>query len=241
MSEKITGIVLNVRKYNDRNNIVTLYTCERGRMAFISPTGSGKASNARRARLQPLSVIATEINYKAGLDLQRLGTLNSSEVWSDLYFHPVKRSMALFVSEFLYYLLNASEGDKPLFDFLVESIRLLNRMNKGISDFHIPFLVSLLSFSGIQPDVSAFAPGKVFDFVSGCYIDANESIGPNISGVAARYVKPVSKINFNNIKRLRLSNDNRRQILYSLLNYYSFHFPGISSLKSPEILRELFN
>lgn len=237
--EKITGIVLNVRKYNDRNCIVTLYTRERGRMSFISPDGTGKASKARRARLQPLSLISTEINFKASSELQRLGTIATPEVWTDTYFHPVKRVMALFISEFLYRLLNAAMPDLQLFDFLSDSLRLLDNMKEGAHEFHIPFLISLLSYSGIQPDLSGFQPGKVFDFAAGAYIKENEAKGPVVTGVEAEAINWICRINFRNMKCLRLSNVNRRQILYGILNYYSYHFPGLSTLKSVEILRSL--
>lgn len=239
MSEKITGIVLNVRKYNDKNCIVTLFTRERGRLSFISPTGSGKASMARRARLQPLSIISSEINFKNNAELQRLGAVTPSEIWSDIYFDPSKRLIALFISEFLYRLLNATMPDAPLFDFLVSSIRLLDSQKKGITDFHIPFLVSLLSFSGIQPNLEGYEEGKAFEFSSGSYVAAAEAKEPALRGEEAKVLPLILRIDFNNIKRLRLTTRSRRQILYGLLNYYSYHYPGIGTMKTPEILREI--
>ena len=240
MSEKIEGIVLNVRKYNDRNCIVTLYTRQRGRVSFISPVGSGKASNVRRARLQPLAVIATDLNFKAGAELQRLGSITPLEIWNDLYFEPGKRAIVLFISEFLSRLLNASMPDPVLFDFIVEALRLLDRMDSGIADFHLPFLVSLLSFSGIQPDVSGYRPGYVFEFESGSFVPEFEARGPVIKEPMAKDVEFVARLNFSNMKCLRLTAANRRQILYGLLNYYSYHFPGISSRTSPDVLRDIF-
>lgn len=241
MAEKITGIVLNVRKYNDRNCIVSLYTKERGRLSFISPTGTGKASNLRRARLQLLSVVSTDLNFKESSELQRLGSLSSPEIWTDIYFNPTKRALSLFLSEFLYKLLSASMPDAPLYDYLVNSFRLLDTMKNGIADFHIPFLVSLLSFAGIQPDVSGYRPGRVFEFASGSFVPENIAKGPVLLGEEAEAVPLISRVNFLNMKRLRLNSISRRRILYGLLNYYSYHFPGLGSLKSPEVLREIFD
>ncbi|MCH5225320.1 MAG: recombination protein O N-terminal domain-containing protein [Muribaculaceae bacterium] len=259
MGEKIRGIVLNVRKYNDRNNVVSIYSREWGRLSFISPAGSGKASNARRARLQPLALIETELNYKAGAELQRLGSVALVEVWRDLYFQPVKQALVLFISEFLGRLLNASMADPRLFDFLEDSFRLLDRMDKGVNDFHIPFLVSLLTFSGIQPDVNGYREGFSFDFAAGGFVGSAECQVPSAEGLVlsaegrgtngrggilygeeAKAAAWVARINFSNMKRLRLTGANRRQILYGLLNYYSYHFPGLGQLKSVDVLREVF-
>ena len=241
MAEKIQGIVLNVRKYNDRNNIVTLYTRERGRLSFISPIGTGSSSSARRARLQPLSVINSEINFKANTELQRLGSVAPAEIWQDIYFNVTKSAIALFLSEFLYHLLNATMPDPDLYDFLLHSLRVLDEAKSGIADFHIPFLVSLLTYSGIQPDVSGYRHGYVFSFASGSFMQPNEAIAPFLDAEESRRVKLISQINFTNMKNLRLTSMNRRQILYGLLNYYSYHFPGLGNLKSPEILREIFS
>lgn len=241
MSEKVHAIVLNVRKYNDRNNIVTLYTRERGRLSFISPSGSGKASNARRARLQPLAVIETEFHFKSTAELQRLGHVACSEIWTDIYFHPSKRAISLFLSEFLYRLLNATMPDPQLFDFLVNSFRLLDNMESGVNDFYIPFLTGMLAFSGIQPDTSGYRDDYVFDFAGGEFVPEFEAKGPVIAGEEAKAIPVIAKVNFSNIKRLRLTGAGRRQILYGILNYFSYHFPGLSSLKSPEVLRELFS
>lgn len=241
MTEKIIGIILNVRKHTDRNCIVTLYTLTRGRISFISPVGSGKASNVRRAKLQPLSLISTDLNFKPTSELQRLGSISSPEIFSDIYFHPVKRTLTIFISEFLDKLLMAASPDPPLFEYLNNSIRFLDKTKSGINNFHIPFLVSLLPFAGIQPDTSGYAPGKVFSFTSGTFLFPNESVGPALSPEESKYVATLCRINFSNMKCLRLTNANRRQILYALLNYYSFHFPGIGSMKSPEILREIFS
>lgn len=240
MAEKITGIVLNVRKYNDSNLILTLYTRERGRISFISPIGSGKSSNARRARLQPMSVINTELKYKPSAELQRLGSISASEVWNDIYFNPTKRAIIIFLSEFLYRLLNATMPDPLLFDFILDSLRFLDAQKEKVEDFHIPFLVSLLSFSGIQPDISTWGEGKVFEFSSGSFTSEYEASSPYLKGDEAKAVKFISRINFSNMKSLRLTSVNRRQIVFGLLNYYSYHFPGMSTLKSPEILREIF-
>lgn len=242
MTEKITGIVLNVRKYNDRNNVVTLYTRERGPVSFISPTGNGKASNMRRARLQPLAMVGTDLNYKAGNELQRLGSISSPEIWSDIYFQPEKRVIVLFLSEFLGRLLNASMADPALFDFIVDSLRLLDRLKEGVADFHLAFLVSMLTFSGIQPDsTGGNEAGYVFEFASGSFVPEYEARGITLRGEEAQAITWISRINYRNIKRLRLTNANRRQILSGILNYYSYHFPGLGNLKSLEILRSLSN
>ena len=120
MTEKITGLVLDITRHSDRLSIVTLYTRSRGRLSFLSPVGSGKAGRLRQARLQPLAVIEADINFKATSELQRLGTFALHEVWSDLYFDPVKRLIALFLAEFLNRLMRATMPDELMWDYICD-------------------------------------------------------------------------------------------------------------------------
>lgn len=91
MTEKITAIVIDITRHNDKLNIVTLFTRSRGRISFLSPAGSGKMGRLRHSRLQPLAAIEADINFRQTAELQRLGTFALYTVWNNLYFDPVKR------------------------------------------------------------------------------------------------------------------------------------------------------
>ncbi len=241
MTEKLQGIVIDVTRHTDRNDIVTLFTRSHGRISFISPVGSGKSARMRRSRLLPLSVIETDVTLRPNAELQRLGTFAPGHVWTDIYFHPVKQILSLFLSEFLNRLLRATMPDENLWDYIFGSLRLLDRMEDGVADFHIAFLISLLPFTGIQPDSTRFHPGMVFDFRSGSF---SENIPPHrdyLAGDDASYAARLCRVDFSNVKALRLSGALRSRILEGLLHYYGIHFPGTSNLKSLPVVRDIFH
>ena len=241
MTEKFQGIVIDVTRHNDRNDIVTLFTRSRGRVSFISPAGAGKAARLRQARLMPLSVIEGDVNFRANVELQRLGQFSPSIVWTDIYFHPVKRMVAIFLSEFLNRLLRASMPDPTMWDFIVESLRLFDGMKKDVADFHITFLASLLPFAGIQPDASAYREGMVFDFQEGRFRTFAPLHRDYLLPDAARIAALICRVNFSNMHALRLNGTLRYQILDGLLHYYGIHYPGTSNLKSLSVLHDLVN
>ena len=139
MTEKITAIVIDITRHNDKLNIVTLFTRSRGRISFLSPAGSGKMGRLRHSRLQPLAAIEADINFRQTAELQRLGTFALYTVWNNLYFDPVKRLVALFISEFLNKLLRATMPDEALWDFILNSISLLDNLPE--SDTGSPYLL----------------------------------------------------------------------------------------------------
>lgn len=240
MTEKFAAIVLDITRHNDKHNIVTTFSRKRGRIVFLSPCGSGRAGKMRQSRLQPLSVIEGDLRFSQTAELQKLGAFSLQEVWSDIYFHPVKQMMALFLSEFLNRLLKASMPDENLWDYIVSSLRLLDGMKKGVADFHIAFMSSLLPFMGIQPDASQYRQGMAFDMRSGAFSSAIPTHPDFLTGEESRFASILSRVNFVNVKAMRLNGDMRHRILTLLLKYYSIHFPGASNLKSLEVIHDIF-
>lgn len=240
MNEKFTGIVIDLRRHNDRNNIVTLFTRQRGRVAFLSPTGSGKAGKLRQARLQPLSVIEGDCNFRPNAELQRLGAFSLHKIWSDIYFNPVKSMMTLFLTEFLNRLLRATMPDENLWNYIVDSLTLFDSMKTEISDFHIVFLASLLPFAGIQPDESQYQPGFYFDMQAGAFTPLRPLHHDWVGGKEAAWASKLCRLNFSNVKALRLTGAIRLRIINQLLKYYSIHFPGTANLKSLSVLHDIF-
>ncbi|MDE6009605.1 MAG: DNA repair protein RecO C-terminal domain-containing protein [Muribaculaceae bacterium] len=239
MIEKISGIVLDVTRHSDRHNVVTLFTRSRGRISFLSGAGGGRAGRLRNSRLQLLSVIETDINFRQNAELQKLGAFSLSYIWSGIYFHPVKSMITLFISDFLNRLLRASMSDPALYDYIVNSLRLFDGMEQGAFDFHIAFLASLLPFMGIQPDSSDWHPGSYFDMRNGTFTDHRPPHVDFLQGDEARVAAQMSDIDFANISALSLDHASRRTLLDTLMRYYSIHYPGISSLPSLDILRQL--
>lgn len=240
MTEKLTGIVLDITRHSDRMSIVTLFTRSRGRVAFLSPVGSGKSGKLRQARLQPMSILEAEVNYRQTVELQRLGAFSLREVWCDLYFDPVKRVITLFLAEFLNRLLRATMPDENMWDYISNSLCLLDRMHSGTADFHVAFLSSLLSFAGIQPDGAAYKPGYFFDMRAGAFVAVKPPHNDFLGGDEARFAALLSRITYSNVRILRLNGNLRREIIEKLLRYYSIHFPGTANLRSLDVIHDIF-
>lgn len=239
MTEKFTGLVLDVRRHTDRHNVVTLFTRERGRLAFLSAAGSSRTARMRQARLQPLAAIEGDFRFKGTAELQALGAFSLHNVWTDLYFNPAKQMTVMFLSEFLNRLVRASMPDEAMWDYVHGSLSLLDRLESGVADFHVAFLTSLLPFAGIQPDAGAWQEGKVFDMQAGTFTDRVPPHSDFLAGEEARMASVLARADFSNIRALRLTRTTRAGVLEQLLRYYGLHFPGTARLRSVAVLREL--
>lgn len=239
--EKIRGVVINIVKYSDRHNVITLFTRSRGRMAFLSAVGSGKMGRMRSARLLPLSVVDADVNMRQSRELQLLGAVTPAEIWHDLYFNPVKSSIALFLSEFLNRYLRDASPDPAAWEFILASIRVLDEKKQGLANFHIWFLVRFLDIAGIAPDLHDYERGDCFDMRAGIPV-VDASFHKDILSPSETHLLVVlSRITLRNMRLYRFNGAERRQLLDRILRYYAIHFPGLSGLKSPDILSEVFS
>lgn len=240
MLTKIHGIVLHSLRYNDTHHIITLYTPERGRVACLSSAGNSRSGKLRNSRLGLMAVIESDINFKESRELQYLGKITPVHPWKNLYFDPMKSSVVLFLSEFLNKLLMTYEADENLWKFLLYSLETLDSLKRGIANFHLAFLIRLLPFMGIDPDMSDYEEGKVFDMRSGGFGFQSSGEANFLTAAQSERMRMIMKMNYRNMHCFRFNVEERREILNLLLKYYTWHLPLKGEFKSPDILKEIY-
>ncbi|MDE6380208.1 MAG: DNA repair protein RecO C-terminal domain-containing protein [Muribaculaceae bacterium] len=246
MKEKITGIVLATVRHSDRHNVTGIYTRERGRIAFLTPAGSSRQSRQTAACFQPLSIIEAQVSINPTRELHIPSTVARGEIWRTIYYEPMKMTIVMFLSEFLNRLLHDSPAEPTLWDFIMQSIRLLDATDDetSIANFHIAFLIGLMRLTGIYPDLEGYAEGMEFDMKSGRmalpFSLQGGTRGLRIDAERSKALPTLMRINYANSRRFRLNGHERSEILDNILRYYGCHFPGSDRLKSLEILKELF-
>lgn len=238
--EKILGIVTDVVRHSDRHNVVTLYTRHQGRVSLLSSAGNGKTARLRNASLMPLSVISADINFHPTRELQFLGKFSREALWKDLYFNPVKSAIGMFLSEFLNTYLRQSAPDPNLWDFIVRSVARLDGMDRGLANFHLAFLIEFLGPAGIRPDLSEWRDDAWFDMRGGVMTLLPPGHRDSMSPAESAVLPLLSRMNLRTAPLFRFSAAQRRRLLQGLLHYYSLHFPGLSNLRSPSVLAEVF-
>lgn len=247
MKEKITGIVLGTVRHSDRHNVTGIYTRERGRLALLTPAGGSRQSRQTAACFQPLSVVEAQVNISPTRDLLVPTGVARTEVWRTLYYEPMKMTVAMFISEFLNRLLRDSPPESSLWDFILQSVRLLDATDNDtdIANFHITFLIGLMRMTGIFPDLSGYSEGMEFDMKSGRMVLPfslqGSARGLRVDARRAAFLPKLMRINYANSHRFRFSGKDRSEILNDILRYYGCHFPGCDHLKSLDILREIFS
>ncbi len=241
MLTSIDCIALRTIKYNDRHNILTVYTRQRGRMSLLIGAGSSREANRRRAVTMPLSLVNCIVDLRNDRDIPSVREIRVTRQLAGLHADPAKMAMGMFLAEILGIVLSEGDSDENLYNFLSESITSLSDIKQGTANFHLAFLYRLGYFLGIQPDISGYREGRVFDLVDSVFRDAPPIHGRYLEATDARALAMLSRMNGKNLHLFRYSRQQRRQVLTAILDYYSLHYASLSSLNSLEVLRRLFD
>lgn len=241
MYEKIQGVVLNTIRYSDKHNIVHIYTRQRGLMAFAVPQGRTAGARQCNALLMPLSLVDAEARVMPGRELSSLRDLRRNAVLSQIYTDPVKSAIALYVSELLTHAIQEHEQNLALYDYIEQCVMILESAVRGVANFHICFTYHLGILIGIQPDTGTWREGWWFDMRGGVFRPVPTGGSHWLRPDEARVIWLLSRMTFTNMHLFRFARDQRNQVLEVMLNYFKLHHSTLGTLRSPEVLKQLFS
>lgn len=236
-------IALRSVRYNDRHSILSVYTRQRGRLSVLVSAGNGREASRRRAIIMPgsrFSCVADirDVSGKIPLmrDVQSRGT--SPAAIAD----PVKSAVTLFIVDFLNTILRDAQPDELLFDYVDRMLADYTTLSGIVqANFHILFLIKLMHFLGIEPDIATYRKGYVFDIDDGIFRSSPPLHGHFLDPVQSQIAAKILRINYRNMHCYKLSAKDRNTILDIIINYYTVHFTSLQSMKSLEVLRSLFH
>ncbi len=238
MEERTQGIVLRKVRYNDTGVIVDIFTASRGTVSFMAKTGKG--GRLKAPLLAPLAMVEVGFRWRQQRPLQQLDEVQTAFPYSSLGTDPLKTTLAMFLQEFLYHVLKNEVANEPLYRFVEQSMRWLDREDDGLANFHLTFMMRLTHYLGLWPCTE--------DWHEGCYFDLNDgvmtdTIPPHrfwLSANDTARIPLITRMNYRSMRLFRMNRAQRNFILDCLLAYYRLHVPEFPELKSVEVLREIF-
>ena len=240
MLQKTSGIILRQLKYNDNSLIVDIFTREMGKVAFAVKLSQSRKGAVRRALFQPLNIVAIEFDYREKASLQTLHSITLATPFVSIPLDMGKSSVAMFLAEFLSYVLREEGRNDHLFQFIEQSLMLFDAMESDYANFHLCFMMKMTLFLGISPNVDSYAPGRWFDLRSSCFEQVRPSHSDVISPEMASRFMLLMRMNFENMRAYQFNHRERSECLRHIITYYRLHIPSMPEMKSLDILQEMF-
>lgn len=242
MLQKTKGIVLHTLKYNDTSIIVDMYTDMSGRASFLVPIPRSRKAMVKSVLFQPLAFIELEADFRPNSMLHRVKEAKSFYPFSTIPYDPYKSSIALFVAEFLYKAVRGEGENRPLFAYLQHSIAWLDECRGGFANFHLVFLMRLSRFLGLYPNLEDYHAGDYFDLLNACFTSTRPQLHSSyINAGEASRLRQLMRMNYDTMHLFGMSRVERSRCLTIINDYYRLHLPEFPTLKSQEILKELFD
>ena len=241
MFETLHCIALRTIKYSDSRSILSAWSAERGYVSFAMPAGKGREAGRRRALTMPLAAFEGVCDIRNDRDVMFIRDLKPMHVGMAMISDPAKLAMALFLAEVFEKLLRNSQHDDALSLLIFDTVDALNRTNaRGVANFALWTLYRLTVPLGIEPDMSDWRPQALFDLEAARWRMSLPTAGMSFGGDEAKAVRMLSRLNRDNIERLRMTREARRALLDGLLHYYDVHYCKVTPLHSLDVVSELF-
>lgn len=240
MLERTVGIVLHQIKYNDESVIVNIYTLQHGNVGFLVKMPKQKRSNVKTLLLRPLNILELVFDYRPNQTLQRISDMQLHVSYESLPYDPIKGSVALFLSEFLYYVLKHEMENPSLFQYLTNSLQWLDRSQKGLANFHLVFLLRLTRFLGFWPNVQDYKQGMVFDMREAAMVERLPMHNQYLNAEESAFLPFLLRMDYASMHLFRFNRQQRARVLDLLIEYYRVHIPEFPELKSLDVLRTVF-
>ena len=241
MLTKTTAIVLHNIKYGDSKMIVDMFTRAHGRTSFVVTIPKSAKSKIRKQLFQPLAMLSLEYDFRPKVQLQKIKEATILHPYSSLPFDMDKLTVGMFISEFLYHSLYGEESNKPMFDYISDSLQWFDSSPSPAANFHLVFMMRLSRFLGFYPNLDDYVQGCGFDLRNGSFSSVAPLHSDYLSSAEASLMSLMMRMNYPTMHLFKFTRAQRNRLLDVIVQYYRLHIPGFPDMKSLDVLRNIYN
>ena len=239
MLHKTSGIILYTTKYSDTSLITKIYTSDFGLQSYIINGVRSKKSKNKASLFQPMALVDLVVPNSGKGNLQRISEINNQHPYNDIQYNIVKSSIAIFLNEILYKTLKEEHADEELFEFIKNSLLILDLKTDNCSSFHIYFLIQLSRFLGFYPQGDYSDETTFFDLKEGRFVLNIPSHSNYLTKENAFILDKLTKVNYESLSLLKINKNQRKELLQQVIWFYQLHISSIGDIKSVDILEEV--
>mgnify|MGYP001014823799 CR=1 FL=1 len=179
------------------------------------------------------------IYYKQNRSVQRIKEIRLSYPYLDIPYRISKSAQTMFLAEVLYRILQEEERNIPLYGFIESSLRCFDTLEQGSVNFHIWFLSRFTEFLGIMPQKNQ-SNGGWFDLRSGTMSDREPLHSDYLNREISELFLFLAKLPASGLSGIKITREQRIRLLEGLLDYLHLHFEGLGTIRSLDVLKEVF-
>ncbi len=182
-----------------------------------------------------------EISYRESRNVQHLVDVRIAAHTNDLAVDFHKQNVAILLADVLHRCTKDLEPDQDMFQYVWHAVLMFDSVDKAAVNFHLYFLTHLMKYLGFEPGNQWSDDNRYLDMDSGLFVaDAHinsSCLTERESGIIYRFMN----FSADEIPEKGFSNQDRRQGIEAVLNYFDHHIPNFGKLKSYKVLRSFYD
>lgn len=227
MIRKTAGLVLSSIRYRDTSIIVKIFTRDLGLKSYLINGVRSMGKGSKMALYQPLTLLDLVVYNKENSGLQRISEAKLQRAHQRIPFDFSRTSIALFMTEVINRSIYENYQNEGLFDFLAESVIILDQQETLLSHFPLVFLIEKAKFLGFSPDDAA-------GFISES--DKQTFTNQEVPFIL-KYLEALLAEKYQCSEKIPVLL--RRKLLDHLLDFYAQQLENPSAFKSLAVIRQV--
>jgi len=230
------GFVIHQVKYGESSSIVQIFTHLHGMVRVMIRGSRGK--NSKAALLQSLNKVELIYYRKENFSLYNIKEIRTIKPYDRLITEPERIAQLMFIAEVFYRCIKEEEQNIELFELLEQMLETYDKEAFPNPDFHLAFILKLATRIGIQPVAN-------FDKIDRPYLNIQDAIYQShfqnncLDKQVSEVIHHFSENEYNGL--LIMNGSLRRKSLEGILDYFKLQFPSIGTIRSHEILEQVFH
>lgn len=241
MLHKTVGIVLQTTKYSDTSIIVNMYTQHFGLQSYMISGARSKKSKSKATLFQPLALVDMEVINSEKSTLHRISEISVHYHYTQIPFNIIKSTVAIFLNELLARSLKESHPDEDMFEFIKNSLQILDLSQDSTANFHLCFMIQLSRYLGFYPQGVFGENASVFDLQEGKFVNYTPQHPHYLHAKQSSLFYALMTVGYDSVHLLSFDRTERKQLLQAMILYYQLHISSFGVLKSLEVLEEVIS
>ena len=241
MIVKKRGILIYKTRFSDSSVIVHLLTEDSGRQSFLVKGIYSKKSKNKTSSVELMNILDMTAWKSTKSDLLTAKEINVLYHYHQIPHNFYKKTIALFIAEFLHRTIQTPDVDMKLYHFVEDSILHFDSIENNYSDFHLRFLSHFTKYLGIVPQNDYSVSKIYFNILTASFSNIQGEEVYFFNSSSSKILHEYLKANITDVINQKYSLVQRNQFLDDILRFYAYHLSHFTGLKSISILKTILH
>jgi len=227
-------------KYSDSGIIVQILTEKFGKQSYLIFGSKSKNKGLKLNLFTPMMPVELQVYHKPNGTLQKVKEATADFPVNSITSSSTKSTILFFLAELISKVSKDNEPDCAIFNFIRNSVQILELTEENCANFHVLFVFQFCKFLGLHPENNFSPAHQIFNIEEGRFNIGVPQHSNYIDHELSKLFAELFNLQLSEPHKIRLTPYQRMRLLEQLLAYYNYHLEKPGVIKSLSVLKETF-